>query len=185
MHGWCWRWGKAPCVRAHPSDADPSVRVRAPPRVHAPCVGWTTETRRLGGLQTSGWQTAHRARHYAGDARSWTNEQRARDGSAAGSVRVTKSTFYLTIGIFLDWTKVLLKQYRAILGPPPLLSSPSPMASIRQRLSSSSAQAAASLPHPAGGARTFPFGHGICRPRLTSLDRAPPATEPPSQRGWF
>jgi hypothetical protein len=50
------------------------------------------------------------------------------------------------------------------------LSSPSPMASIRQRLSSSSAQAAASLPHPAGGARTFPFGHGVCRPRLTSLD---------------
>ena len=119
MHGWCRRWGRALCVRAHPSDAGPSVRVRAPPRVHAPCVGWTTKTCR-GGLQTSGWQTAHRARHYARDTRSWANEQIARDGPAAGSVRVTKSTFYLTIGAFLGWAKVLLKQYRAILGPPPL-----------------------------------------------------------------
>jgi hypothetical protein len=45
LHGWCRRWGRVSRVRAHPSGAGPSVRVRAPLHVHAPHVGWTTETR--------------------------------------------------------------------------------------------------------------------------------------------
>jgi hypothetical protein len=55
----------------------------------------------LGGLQTSGWRVARRARHYGGDAWSWADEQRAKDGPTARSVRVTKSTFSLTIVAFL------------------------------------------------------------------------------------
>jgi hypothetical protein len=91
--------------------------------VHAPCAGGRQRRVALGKLQTSRWRTARRARHFGGDAqarRTSTDEQR--DSLAARSVRVTISTFSFTIGAFLGWAKVLLKQYRAILGPPPLLA---------------------------------------------------------------